>query len=162
MLVQAAEAGDFALVYALIAAGVDVNSANGHGTTALMAAAAHGHLAVVKFLLESGVDLSAKRLDGFDALALAVFYGHLHVVRELLARDANLKTNERLGTSIEWATIRGFHDIAQFLTAAQTMGLAVPHENERTSVPKVLEVEKQPAVVATAYVPKPRYNFKRK
>jgi hypothetical protein len=163
MLVQAAEAGDFALVYALIAAGVDVNSANEHGTTALMAAAAHGHLAVVKFLLESEADFTAKRLDGFDALALAVFYGHLHVVRELLARGANPKTNERFGTSIDtWATIRGFHDIAHVLTAGETISPSVPHENERTTVPKVLEVEKQPSSVATAYVPKPRYNFKRK
>jgi hypothetical protein len=162
MLVQAAEAGDFALVYALISAGVDVNSANEHGTTALMAAAAHGHLAVVSFLLESGADFKARRLDGFDALALAVFYGHLHVVRELLARGANPKTNERLGTSIDtWASIRGFHDIAQVLTAGQTIGSAVLHQNERSSMPKALEVEKPPAVVAKPYVPKPRYNLKR-
>jgi hypothetical protein len=163
MLVQAAGAGDFALVYALIAAGVDVNSANEHGTTALMAAAAHGHLAVVKFLLESGADFTAKRLDGFDTLALAVFYGHLHVVRELLARGANPKTNECLGTSIDtWATIRGFHDIAQVLTAGQTVGSAVTHQNERSSVPKALEVEKQTSSVASPYVSKPRYNLKRR
>ena len=162
MLVQAAEAGDFALVYALIAAGVDVNSANEHGTTALMAAAAHGHLAVVSFLLESGADFKAKRLDAFDALALAVFYGHLDIVRELLARGANMKTNERLGTSIDtWATIRGFHDIAQVLTAGQTIGSPVMHQNERSSVPKALEVQKQPSSVGSAYVPKPRYNRKR-
>lgn len=163
MLVEAAEAGDYALVYALIGAGVDVNSANEHGTTALMAAAAHGHLAVVSFLLESGADFTAKRLDGFDALALAVFYGHLHVVRELLARGANLKTNERLGTSIDtWATIRGFHYIAHVLTASETISPPVPHESERTSVPKILDVEKQPSSVAAASLPKPRYNFKRK
>lgn len=163
MLVQAAEAGDFALVYALIAAGVDVNSANEHGTTPLMAAAAQGHLAVVSLLLESGADFKAKRLDAFDALALAVFYGHLDIVRELLARGANPKTNERLGTSIDtWATIRGFHDIAQVLTSGQTIGSTVMHQNELSSVPKALEVQKQPSAVASAYVPKPRYNLKRR
>jgi hypothetical protein len=163
MLVQAAEAGDFALVYALIAAGLDVNTANEHGTTALMAAAAQGHLAIVSFLLESGADVSARRLDAFDALALAVFYGHLDIVRELLARGANLKTDDRLGTSIDtWATIRGFHDIAQVLTGGQTIGSAATHRNERTSVPKALEVEQQPSSVATAYVPQPRHNLKGK
>ena len=162
MLVQAAEAGDFALVYALIAAGVDVNSANEHGTTALMAAAAQGHLAVVSLLLESGADFKAKRLDAFDALALAVFYGHLDIVRELIARGANLKTHERFGTSIDtWATIRGFHDIAQLLTAGQTIGSPLMDQNERSSVPKALEVQKQPSSVDSAYVPKPRYNLKR-
>ena len=163
MLVQAAEAGDFALLYALIAAGVDINSANQHGTTALMAAAAHGHLALVSFLLESGADFKATRFDGFDAFTLAVFYGHLHIVRELLGRCANLKTNDRLGTSIEmWATNRGFHEISQALTAAQTIGSAVTHQNERSSVPQALKIEKQPSSVASAYVPKPRYNLKRK
>ena len=163
MLVQAAEAGDFAVVYALIAAGVDVNSANEHGTTPLMAAAAHGHLEVVSFLLESGADLNARRLDAFDALALAVFYGHLDVVRELLAWGANLKTDDRLGTSVDtWATIRGYHDIAHVLTAGETIGPAVTHKNERSSVPKALEVEEQPSSVASGYVSKPRYNFKRK
>jgi hypothetical protein len=163
MLVQAAEAGDFAVIYALIAAGVDVNSANEHGTTPLMAAATHGHLPIVSFLLESGADFKARRLDGFDALALAVFYGHLDIVRELLGRGANLKTDDRNGTSIDtWATIRGFHDIAQVLTSGETICSTVPRQNEQSNVPKVLEVEKQPSSVASAYVPKPRYNLKRK
>lgn len=161
MLVQAAEAGDFALVYALIAAGVDVNSANEHGTTPLMAAAAHGHLRIVSFLLENGADFRARRLDSFDALALAVFYGHLDIVRELIARGASLKTDA--GTPLStWATIRGFHDIAHVLTSGETVRSAVTHSNERSSVPKALEVDKQTASVAAEYVPKPRYNFKRK
>ena len=96
-------------------------------------------------------------------MALAVFYGHLHIVRELVSRGANLKTNDRLGTSLEtWATIRGFHEIAQVLTAAETIDSAVTHQNERSSVPKALKVEKQLSYVASAYVPKPRYNLKRK
>lgn len=207
MLVQAAEAGDFGAVEALIGAGVDVNSANEHGMTALMAAAANGHLALVSFLLESGADFKAQRYDGFDALALAVFYGRLRIVRELLGRGADPTANDRLGTSPEmWATVRGFHDIAQVLTDAQTINSAeaVVHESEQSTAPspelmsaqepvvkeaffsdqelsdetlsqeatafpsiitqrpKALEVEKQPASVASTYVPKPRYYLKRK
>jgi ankyrin repeat protein len=67
MLVQAAEAGDFSPVEALIAAGVDVNGATEHGMTALMAAAANGHLALLAFLLDGGADFKAKRFSPPDS-----------------------------------------------------------------------------------------------
>ncbi|HET6892583.1 MAG TPA: ankyrin repeat domain-containing protein [Pyrinomonadaceae bacterium] len=154
MLVQAAEAGDFGAVEAFIVAGMDVNSANEHGTTALMAAAANGHLALVSFLLQSGADLKAKRHDGFDALALAVFYGRLGTVRELIGRGADPKANDRLGTSPEmWATVRGFHDIAQVLTDAQTIDSAetVAHQSELSSTPSPELISAQEPVVKEAF-----------
>lgn len=153
LLVQAAEAGDFGAVEALIAAGVDVNSANDHGMTALMAAAANGHLALVSFLLESGADFKAKRHDGFDALALAVFYGRLGIVHELIGRGADPKANDRLGTSPEmWATVRGFHDIADVLTDAQRIDSNEPvaPQSEQGSAPSPALFSAQEPVVKEA------------
>ncbi|MGH9908491.1 MAG: ankyrin repeat domain-containing protein, partial [Pyrinomonadaceae bacterium] len=150
LLVQAAEAGDFGAVKALIAAGVDVNSATEHGMTALMAAAANGHLSLVSFLLDSGAAFKAKRYDGLDALALAVFFGHLRIVRELLGRGADMKASDRLGTSPEmWATVRGFPDIVQVLTDAETTNSAeaVAHQSNESISPLSESISAQEPVL---------------
>ncbi len=127
-LIQAAEQGDRGWLETLIDQGVEVNSRNASGMTALMGASANGHHEVVKHLLELGADLSAKRLDGLDALALAVFFGHAKVVKELMANGADPTAKTRFGTTLDsWATARGFPEVARILRnadSAQTLTVA--------------------------------------
>lgn len=120
-LVQAASVGEANIVKLLITGGADVNASTQHGMTALMTAAQKGHLEVVSLLLDLGADINVERRDGFNALALATFFGHVLVVRELIGRGANVESKDRSGSSAEtWATVRGFHEIADMLKAASS------------------------------------------
>jgi hypothetical protein len=86
---RAASVGDVARVRELLAAGVDVNSANAYGGTALAFACDKGHLEVVKVLLDKGADLEAKdRFYSSTPLQWAAVKGHAEIARMLLAKGA--------------------------------------------------------------------------
>ena len=86
---RAATAGDVAKVKELLAAGVDANSANPYGGTALSFASDKGHVEVVKLLLEHGANVNAKdRFYNATPLVWAIDHDHAEVVRELLAKGA--------------------------------------------------------------------------
>jgi hypothetical protein len=86
---KAASAGDLAKVQELLAAGVDVNAANGYGGTALAFACDRGHAAVVDLLLARGADANvADTYYHATPLVWAVDKGHAEIVRSLLAKGA--------------------------------------------------------------------------
>ena len=70
-LVDAANRGDATRVRGLLAAGVDVNEADGIGWTALMAASFNDHDPVVRLLIEAGADLEKAEEGGNTALVIA-------------------------------------------------------------------------------------------
>lgn len=63
---------DYKCVEHLVHAGIDLNSMNDNGVTALMYSASAGKEDMVKLLLEFNADKSLKNLDGFKAIDLAV------------------------------------------------------------------------------------------
>ena len=69
--------------------GVDVNSREGLGETALMAAACRGHADVVRLLLEAGAKVNADDDYYRTALSFAAEHGHPEVARLLLDAGAN-------------------------------------------------------------------------
>jgi len=60
MLLSAAYGGNADILRALLALGLDVDDADQHGFTALMAASSFGHADAVRVLLEAGADRSAR------------------------------------------------------------------------------------------------------
>jgi ankyrin repeat protein len=100
-LVEAAGAGDLAVVQSMLAAGADVNGRARfqllrQHSTPLIVAAEQGHVQVVRALIAAGADVNA--LDGLDtenqktgttALTLAAEKGHTEVLQALLAANAN-------------------------------------------------------------------------
>jgi ankyrin repeat protein len=52
---QSVRSGDYAAVKRLIEEGMDVNTQNNNGSTALMWASQGGHLEVIKLLIEAGI-----------------------------------------------------------------------------------------------------------
>ena len=83
--------GDAASVAAQIASGINVDSLDRYGQSALMLAAHRGHLEVVRLLLHAGAHLDRTAKFGLSALMLAALAGHETIARELAAAGANLR-----------------------------------------------------------------------
>jgi len=99
-IADAAMNGDVEAVRALLKKGVDVNEAQGDGTTALHWAAMKGNAEVAQMLIFAGANLRATtRLGGYTPLYLAAKGGHSAVVAALLAGGADPKVATTNGTT---------------------------------------------------------------
>ncbi len=87
-IVDAVKAGDVERLRALVAAGVDVNEAEGDGATALHWATYENDEALVETLLAAGARADAANDLGITPLHLAAANGHAGVVSRLLAHGA--------------------------------------------------------------------------
>lgn len=99
-IADAARQGDRVAVKALLKQGLDVNAAQGDGTTALHWAAGKGDLELTHTLLYAGANVKAStRLGSYTPLYLAAKGGHSAVVSALLAAGANPKAVTSNGTT---------------------------------------------------------------
>ena len=122
---EAAWLGRAETVQALIsAAGADPNSCSirRHGGTALHKAAHQGHVETVRALLSAGADpnLHSTDLSGGTPLHLATWSGDPETVGTLIAGGADPNAGDEYGrTPIEWATMRGEHQLAEMIAEAE-------------------------------------------
>lgn len=109
-----------------IEAGVDFDSRNAQGQTALMLSARHGHLEAVRVLVRAGVDLDATAKYGLSAIMLAVINGHGSVARALASAGADLRLTGSGApgfagkTVVQLARERGDQALAEFLSVARS------------------------------------------
>lgn len=97
---EAAARGDRETVRALLKKGVDVNAAQGDGTTALHWAAMKGDAEMARMLLVAGANVRATtRLGSYTPLYLAAKGGYSDVVAALLAAGADAKAVTSNGTT---------------------------------------------------------------
>jgi uncharacterized protein len=89
-LERAARAGDVHTVDEMLGSGIDIDSVNRYGQTALMLAAHNGHLELVRFLLQQGAQRNVTAKYGLSALMLAIVAGHEEVARILVRAGADL------------------------------------------------------------------------
>jgi ankyrin repeat protein len=100
-LPEAAMQGDKAAVAALLKQGVDVNSVQGDGSTALHWAAYHGDLEMTKALLKAGASVkAATRIGKMTPLYMASQNGNPAVIEALLAAGANAREVNTNGTTV--------------------------------------------------------------
>ena len=145
---RVAECGDVDALADVLSHGVDVNTRNQHGVTALMRAAANGHHQMVRALLQRGADPNITRNDKFTALALAAFFGHTETVRMLIETGAKTEVVTRSGTSPKmWATARTFTDAARCFEQRAPAPVAKPAVStpaKVVAIPTVIKTLKDP------------------
>ena len=118
--------------------GVDVNSKDNYGRTALSWAAVNGHKVVVKQLLAvDGVNVNSKDNDGGQtALSRAAEKGHEAVVKQLLAVDGvdvNSKDN-RGRTALSWVVEKGHEAVVKQLLAMDGVNVNSKDNGSRTAL----------------------------
>lgn len=117
-LQMAAGNGDLEQVKELLSKGIDVNSRDPLGTTALMYAALGGNLEICKFLVEKKADVNAKNEDGVTALMYASGQGYLPIVEFLIEKGADVNAADKDGKSaLSYAKGDGREQVANVLTA---------------------------------------------
>ena len=102
--VDAARRGDGERLRSLLAAGVDLETRDGGGNTALHWAAIHGDAALVAELLERGAAADAENASGAAPLLYAV--GNLDAVRALVKRGASVNRISKFHTTPLMAAAR--------------------------------------------------------
>lgn len=117
-LIMAVGAGHIAVVKTLIAADVDICSADFYGFTALHAAVVNGHDEIAAILAQEGADKDAlENRDDTTPLIMAASEGQLSMVETLAAAGADVNVR-RAGdgtTALHCAVEHGYHKIVSVL-----------------------------------------------
>ncbi|XP_023246581.1 protein phosphatase 1 regulatory subunit 16A isoform X2 [Copidosoma floridanum] len=90
MLLEAAARNDIDEVRRLLKKGVNPDSTNEDGLTALHQCCIDDNEEMMKLLVEFGADVNAEDSEKWTPLHAAATCGHLHLVRYLIAKGANL------------------------------------------------------------------------
>jgi ankyrin repeat protein len=116
-LIEAAMEGDLIKVRQFIANGVDVNTSNRLGTTALMVASLWNREPIVSLLLSHGADMEAKEnSSGCNALMFACLSGNRNLVNTILKHGAAVNSANMDGrTALMMAAFCGTVDIVKML-----------------------------------------------
>lgn len=122
VLFDAARHGDVALLQELLATGLDINTTNPKGFTALTLASYDDHLDATNFLLAAGADPNIQDVTGNSALMALMgvsFKGYPKIARQLIQHGANLNLqNGNGGTALMFATLFGRNELVQLLVEA--------------------------------------------
>jgi uncharacterized protein len=137
-LMQAAGEGDLQAIAACIQSGIDLNSRDWLGETALTTATKAGRLNVVDRLLQAGANPNIQEAQGQTALMLAATSGNTNIATSLIHAQANLNIQDpNGGTALHKAAFFGHNEIVELLAGAMTEPLtqeiAVLHDAWTTS-----------------------------
>ncbi|KAI9890829.1 MAG: hypothetical protein M1814_003613 [Vezdaea aestivalis] len=100
----------------LINRGMDMDSRDPNGNTAICLASSNGIEAVVRLLLKEGVDVNARAESGKSALHIASYEGYEAIVRLLLENGADINAQTELGRSALYiASYKGYEAIVRLL-----------------------------------------------
>lgn len=111
-----ADSGQVEMLRYLIEIGVNPNTANYDGTTALIYAAQANHLDAVNLLIDKGANVNAKPYNGNTALHVASRYNNDSIAEILILNKANLNAiNEYGSTALHLSAGYGYPFLTQLL-----------------------------------------------
>ena len=120
-LLVAAGAGDSESLIHFMDAGLDINSTDGKGNTALINAASAGQLETVEKILGMGADPRHVNLNGRDALLTSSAKGYEDVARMLLSRGADASVKDKEGWSaLSISAYNGHSELVSLLSSRAT------------------------------------------
>jgi len=113
---EAAKNGKNDVVTLFLVGGIDSETTDGQGLTALILATHQGHADTVKVLLDNGADPNHTDTSGKTALIWACEDDHVGVAMALLAKGVNVNVKAVDGTTaLSAANKRGDADLAKLL-----------------------------------------------
>ena len=120
---QAARRADVAEIKRLVASGVDVDSMDSMGHTAMHTASVWGHLDVLKTLVALKGNIHAKNTEGFTPLAYAARGGHAEAVKTMVVElRANVHAlNFEHATPLHSAAAKGHAETVKTLLQVRTV-----------------------------------------
>lgn len=110
---RAVEEGDARVVSEFLGKGIDPNTSDQGGHTALMIASRLGHESLVALLVERKADLLRRSPQGDSALMMASLKGHLGVARILVDRGAPVKQDG--WAPLHYAAFEGRDQVVRYL-----------------------------------------------
>jgi ankyrin repeat protein len=110
---RAVEEGDARVVSEFLGKGIDPNTSDKGGHTALMIASRLGHESLVALLVERKADLTRRSPQGDSALMMASLKGHLGVARILVDRGAPVKQDG--WAPLHYAAFEGRDQLVRYL-----------------------------------------------
>lgn len=110
---RAVEAGDARVVSEFLGKGIDPNTSDQGGQTALMIASRLGHESLVALLVERKADLARRSPQGDTALMMASLKGHVGVARILVERGAPV--SQEGWAPLHYAAFEGRDRMVRFL-----------------------------------------------
>lgn len=118
-LMRAARKGALPEVFELVVDGVEIDTKDDRGWTALSYACYQGHYEIARQLLDSGAEVDPQEsYSSWDSpLSLAAGHGHFDLVRLLIAHGANpnLYAGAVMIRAEAYARYAGHHAISEFL-----------------------------------------------
>lgn len=100
MCAYASQEGHLDIVRYLHEQGMDINSKDTHGRSALHYASLGGSGGVVEYLLDHGGDVNVRGPEGETPLAIAAFFGQMNVADILLQRGADIDSKLTDGSTV--------------------------------------------------------------
>ena len=145
-LLTSIRTGDAPSTEQLLSSGVDVNTRDESGATALMYAAAFGSEPAMRLLLNSGASVNAPDHSGATALMWATH--DATKVRVLLDRQADVNAVRADGTTpLLSAALRGATDVMRMLIAAgATAGTSAVPTPWKSTLPQIALTTNDPAM----------------
>lgn len=87
-------------------AGMDPDTSNQEGNTALMSAASKGNITAIEILLEAGADVNAQNKNGESPLWFACAKGQHDIIELLLRAGSNVNMRNKKGETPLWNMMR--------------------------------------------------------
>ena len=117
-IIEASKNGHIEIVKVMIEKGLDINTLDDVGYTALSYAALNGYLDVVDLLIEYGADVNVTNHWGGNALVQAAFFGHVDIAKILIDNGANMNVTIHGDSLVVYAAKNGFDDLVEHLINA--------------------------------------------